>query len=132
MKKTTQSKAKTQTLTLKQAGTRSATIRKLYHQLEEKNHGSRWSTQEDMVGFLFDVGELGRLLMAAEGRWVVKGEARPQLEAKLAECLWWLFVLSDRLGVDLNQAFLAKMKELETSLSLSVAKTKKLTRKKTK
>ena len=112
------------TITLRQASARATRIRQLYHQLEEKHHGSRWSKTEDMVGFLYDIGELGRMLMAADGRWVYPGNGGPQLEAKLAECLWWLFALSDRLNIDLNHAFLTKLGDLESSLSQSVAKKK--------
>ena len=95
---------------------RSVKIRKIYHQLEELNHGSRWSKQEDMIGFANDVGELGRMVMAGEGRWLYKGDLRKDLPDKLAECLWWVFVLSERLGIDLNPAFESKMTELEDDL----------------
>ena len=99
---------------------RSVAIRTIYSKLEELNHGTPWSKQEDMVGFAYDVGELGRMVMAAEGRWVYKGELNKDLPDKLAECLWWLFVLSSRLGIDVNSAFAAKMAELESSLSESL------------
>ena len=103
-------------LTFATAALRSDRIRQIYHQLEARHHGEIWSKQEDMIGFVADVGELGRLLMAAEGRWVVAGDGRKQLEDKMAECLWWLFTLSERLEIDLSQAFLVKMEELENDL----------------
>jgi len=101
---------------------RAVRIRKLYRQLEERNHGGAWTTQEDMIGFMSDVGELGRLLMASEGRWVHAGDLPKELGDKLAECMWWIFVLSDRLGIDISQAFSKKMDELDSSLSASVEK----------
>ena len=103
---------------------RSIQIRKLYHELEEWNHGGPWTKQEDMIGFVYDVGELGRLVMAAEGRWVHPGDLPKDLGDKMAECLWWLSVLSDRLGVDLNAALSSKMTELESGLSASLEDTK--------
>lgn len=96
-------------------------VRRLYHELEKRNHGAAWTKQEDVIGFVYDVGELGRMVMAAEGRWVHPGELGKDLGDKLSECLWWLFVLSERLGVDLNAAFASKLSELEGSLSASVA-----------
>ena len=102
---------------------RAVRIRKLYHRLEKRNHGGAWTTQEDMIGFMSDVGELGRLLMASEGRWVHTGDLPKDLGDKLAECLWWIFVLSDRLGIDISQAFSRKMDELDSSLSASIEKT---------
>ena len=99
---------------------RSMKIRRLYHELEERNHGAAWTKQEDVIGFVYDVGELGRMVMAAEGRWVHRGDLKKDLEDKLAECVWWLCVLSERLGIDLDAAFASKMAELEGSLSSSL------------
>ena len=76
--------------------------------------------QEDVIGFVHGVGELGRLVMAAEGRWIHPGNLHQDLGDKLSECLWWLFVLSERLGIDLNTAFSSKMSELEKGLSASL------------
>jgi len=109
-------------LTFAEAAERSIRVRKLYHQLEERHHGASWTRQEDMIGFLYDVGELGRLLMAAEGRWVAADDRPRQLEDKLSECFWWLFTLSDRLGIDPSEAFRAKMDGLETDLGESLSK----------
>ena len=99
---------------------RSIQIRKLYNELEKRNHGSAWTNQEDMLGFVNDVGELGRMVMAADGRWVHQGDLSKELPEKLAECLWWLFVLSERLGIDVSTAFSSKMAALESSLSASL------------
>jgi NTP pyrophosphatase (non-canonical NTP hydrolase) len=102
---------------------RSIQIRKLYNELEKRKHGGPWTNQEDVIGFVHDVGELGRLVMAAEGRWIHPGDLHQDLGDKLSECLWWLFVLSDRLGIDLNTAFSSKMSELEKDLSSSLENT---------
>lgn len=99
---------------------RAAQIRALYHELEKRGHGGEWNVREDMIGFTYDVGELGKLIMAAEGRWAHEGDVSRDLGEKLSECLWWLLVFSDRLGIDLNEAFQSKMTELETSLAKSV------------
>ena len=101
---------------------RSVQIRNLYHKLEEKNHGNQWTKQEDMIGFVYDVGELGRMVMASEGRWVHAGDLSKDLSDKLSECLWWVFELSNRLGIDLNAAFDSKISELETDLAVSLEK----------
>ncbi len=102
---------------------RSLKIRRVYHQLEELSHGSRWTKQEDMIGFVNDVGELGRMVMASEGRWLYQGDLEKDLPDKLAECLWWICVISDRLGVNLSSAFADKMNELENDLAASVKST---------
>ena len=109
---------------LSAATLRALRIRKLYNQLEEKMHGGAWTNQEDMIGLSSDVGELGRLVMAAEGRWIHEGDLPNELGDKLSECLWWILVLSDRLGIDLAKAFVSKMDALEANLTSSISKLK--------
>jgi NTP pyrophosphatase (non-canonical NTP hydrolase) len=97
-------------------------VRALYHQLEERFEGGRWSPKDDVLGLVNDVGALSRLVMATEGRWVPEGDLPSQLSAKFAECLWWVLVLSDRLDVDISEAFNANMARIETGLEASIAK----------
>ena len=106
------------------ATARARQIRELYKQLEERLHGSAWTPQEVMLGYLSDLGELGRLVMAAEDRWRHEGDLPRELEGKLSECLWWVLVLADRLGVDITKAFTTKMNDLDVQLTKSVAKRK--------
>lgn len=73
-------------------------IRKLYHELEEQIHGSVWSVEEDALAFLTDAGLVGRLTMDNQGRW--PSEEKELLPVKIGECVWWLAVLSDRMGLD--------------------------------
>jgi NTP pyrophosphatase (non-canonical NTP hydrolase) len=56
-----------------------------------------------------------RRLEAAEGvRRIPKAEAR--LEHELADCLWSLLVIAGLYGVDIEQAFLLNMDQLEAQL----------------
>ena len=110
------------TIDLHAATARARQIRALYTQLEERLHGSAWTPQELMLGYHGDVGELGRLVMAKEDRWLHEGDLPRELEDKLADCLWWVLVLADRLGVDLTRAFATKMDELDEQLTQSVAR----------
>lgn len=103
------------------ASERAVRVRSLYRQLEERNHGGAWTTEEDMLAFATDIGVLGRLVMAAEGRWVYGGNVQTELTSKLAECLWWILVLADRLDVDINEAFTAFMDRLDSDLETSVS-----------
>jgi len=65
--------------------------------------------------------------MAKEGRWLHEGNLPKELDNKLADCLWWVLVLADRLGVDITQAFTAKMNDLDVQLSKSVVRGKSRT-----
>lgn len=110
------------TIDLTAASDRALQIRELYTKLEKRMHGGAWSPQELMIGYLYDVGELGRLIMAKEDRWVHQGDVPQELGEKLSECLWWVLVLADRTGVDIGKAFTAKMNELDADLTKSVAR----------
>ncbi|MFA6011791.1 MAG: hypothetical protein WC799_17505 [Desulfobacteraceae bacterium] len=48
-----------------------------------------------MIGFVHDVGELGRLVMAAEGRWIHQGDMGKDLaDKRLIAFGGFLFFLS--------------------------------------
>src|SRR5688500_14720492 len=91
-------------LTVSEAVARSRKIRDLYHQLERKHHGSEWTVEEDALAFLTDAGLVGRLTMDRQGRWPAETAAADELEHKLGECMWWLFVLAERMGIDSEAA----------------------------
>lgn len=95
---------------------RSRKIRKLYHELELSHHGSEWTIEEDALAFLTDAGLVGRLTMAQQGRWPKEDETAHQLEHKLAECVWWIFVLAGRMNIDMETELEAFLKKTETHL----------------
>ena len=68
------------------------------------------------MGFVGDVGDLVKLVMAANGvRDIPKVEEK--LTHELADCLWSVIVLAQAHEVDLEAAFLETMNELEMHLS---------------
>ncbi|HMF70725.1 MAG TPA: hypothetical protein VK616_04600 [Flavitalea sp.] len=94
---------------------RSNNIRKIYHQLEKKHHGSEWSVSEDALAFLTDAGLVGRYVMAQQGRWPKGANTNDELQHKLGECIWWLTILADRMDIDIKVAletFLTKTEDL--------------------
>jgi len=104
------------------AATERAThVRDLYHRLERHHEGSAWTTKDDMLGLVNDVGALARLVMATEGRWTPEGDVPEQLRGKLAECLWWVLVLADRLDVDVTEAYASTIDRIEAHLQASVS-----------
>lgn len=99
---------------------RAQQVRRLYHQLEEHHEGSAWTSKDDMLGLVNDVGALARLVVATEGRWVPEGDVTEQLEGKLSECLWWILILADRLDVDITDAYTKTMDRIGGHLAESV------------
>lgn len=95
-------------------------VRALYHQIEEHHEGRPWSTKDDTLGLVNDVGALSRLVMATEGQWLPDGDVPALLRGKLAECLWWVLVLADRLDVDIADAYESKLGEIEAQLQATV------------
>ncbi|RZJ73604.1 MazG-like protein [Flavobacterium sp.] len=93
---------------------RSREIREAYHKLEVAHHGSKWSVEEDALAFLTDAALVGRQVMSHEGRWP-KANTQDELKHKIGESIWWLTVLSDRMGIDIESAtteFLSKTEKI--------------------
>lgn len=102
------------------AATRAREIRALYELLEQRINGKVWSLHELMLGFTNDVGTVGRLILANDGTWDIDGDVTAQLEHKLAESLWWVMVIADRLDIDIADAYKATMDRIESGLSRAV------------
>ncbi|MBL7260597.1 nucleotide pyrophosphohydrolase [Paractinoplanes lichenicola] len=75
-----------------------------------------WSPSDFMMGFVGDVGDLAKLVMAVEGRRDIP-EARKWLGHELADCLWSVLVLAQRYDVDLPAEFARMTAEIEEHLS---------------
>ena len=68
------------------------------------------------MGFVGDVGDLMKLVMAQSGVRKIP-DVESQLAHELADCLWSLLVLSQMCGTDLEHAFLQTMDDLEQYLA---------------
>ena len=91
-------------------------VRGQYETKEKQQYGSAWSSEEVMLGFVGDVGDLAKLIMAENGRRNI-ANSKKKLEHELADCLWSLIVLSRLHSIDLESSFLRTMDELEEYLS---------------
>lgn len=83
-------------------------IRKAYRELELKHHEKEWAIEEDLLALTNDIGNMNRLIMTKQGRYY--DETPYSLEHKMAENIWWLIELADRLDIDIQ-------KEMETFLT---------------
>ncbi|MCP2265515.1 hypothetical protein ACFQHV_01260 [Promicromonospora thailandica] len=111
------------TASLDTAREQALAVRSLYEVLEERFNGKTWSLHELMIGFSNDVGYVGRLLLAHDGTWDIEGDPHAELEHKLAESMWWTFVLADRLGIDIDEAYARTMDRIRTGLESTIART---------
>ena len=103
-------------ITLNDAQERALEVRRLYEQLETKRHGRGWTTEELALGFVGDVGDLAKLIMADEGIRTIENH-KQKLGHELSDCLWSILVLAHRCGIDLEYEFEKTMDELEQRVS---------------
>lgn len=71
----------------------------------------RWGAAEIAQGFVGDVGDLLQLILARNGYRRLK-DLDKRTAHELADCLWAIILLADRLGIDLEKAFMKNMDEL--------------------
>jgi NTP pyrophosphatase (non-canonical NTP hydrolase) len=71
------------------------------------------------MGLVGDVGDLIKLVMAHKGVRSIPG-AEQKLAHELADCLWSVLVLSEMYKVDLENAFMQTMDELEHHIAVQL------------
>ncbi len=91
---------------------RAIRVRSQYAELEQKLYGTAWTNEELAMGFVGDVGDLVKLVMAQNGRRRIPN-VEEKLAHELADCLWSVIVLAHVHQIDLEQAFLETMTDLE-------------------
>ena len=97
---------------------RAREIRALYA-AQSRRAGTRpWGPAELAQGFVGDVGDLMKLVMAKEGlRPAQAKNLDAALAHELADCLWSILLLADCYGVKLEPAFLHTMRQLREKLT---------------
>ncbi len=99
---------------------RAMALRTQYAALEVERHGRSWTREEVALGFVGDVGDLMKLVMAKEGVRAIP-DTDEKLAHELADCLWVLLVLAQLYEVDIEQVFLHTMDDLETRIATRTA-----------
>ena len=91
-------------------------VREKYAQLEKQTYGKEWTKEQIAQGFVGDVGDLLKIIMAKEG---IRNIENPneKLSHELSDCLWAIIVLADKYGVDLEKSFTDTMEELDKSIT---------------
>ena len=91
------------------------TVRKMYEEKEKQIYGSSWTSEEITLGFVGDVGDLAKLILAENGTRNITN-SKEKLEAQLAHSLWSVLVLAEMHNVSVETAFFEAMDRLETHL----------------
>lgn len=97
---------------ISQLSERAVQIRQCFADYEKRSTGRVWTREEIMQGFVVDVGDLMKLVMAKAGARHVDDVDR-KLAHELSDCLWSVLVLARLYDIDLEKEFLRTMDELE-------------------
>ena len=94
---------------------RAREVRAAYAIHEQAAYGRQWKREDIAAGFVGDVGDLMKLVLAHQGIRNIP-DAHARLGHELADCLWSVLVLADMYDIDIEQAFFTTMDELERHL----------------
>ncbi len=87
-------------------------VKEKYKTQNKKLGYKSWGVADYYQGFVGDVGDLGKLIMARNNLRSYKDQDR-KLAHELSDCLWSILVIADELGIDLEKEFLkAKLSTL--------------------
>jgi len=91
---------------------RAIAVRKQYSGKEQALYGSSWTSEEIALGFVGDVGDLVKLIVAEHGKRNIPN-SKEKLGHELSDCLWSIIVLAELHGISLEKAFMNTMDEVE-------------------
>lgn len=94
---------------------RALEIRSHYAELNRSEGQGAWSGKEYTMGFVGDVGDLVKLVMAKENLRHIDG-VDEKLAHELSDCLWSILVIAEAYHVDLEKEFIKAMDKLETRI----------------
>ena len=96
----------------KQIIERALQVRAKYVQFEQKLYGKGWTTAQIAEGFIGDVGDLMKLILAKQGVRDIS-DVDSKLAHELSDCLWSILILASELDIDLERSFFATMDSLD-------------------
>jgi len=83
-------------------------IRLKYEELNTKQGKPVWGIRDYAMGFVGDIGQLQKLVMAQENLRDI-ADVDEKLAHELADCLWSVLVIANYYGLDLEKEFLNTM-----------------------
>ena len=99
---------------------RAIEIRNKYDKLNQEKRSVTWNEQQLMAGFVGDVGDLSKIIMAKHGLRAMD-DVDQKLAHELSDCLWSILVLASKYGVDLSKEFMKTMDELDARIDADTA-----------
>ena len=102
-------------MTLEELQSRAIEIRNKYDELNQQKRGITWNEQQLMAGFVGDVGDLSKIIMAKHGLRDMDN-VDEKLAHELSDCLWSVLVLASKYGIDLSSEFHKTMAEIDSRI----------------
>lgn len=99
---------------------RAIDIRSKYDKLNQAKRGVVWNEQQLMAGFVGDVGDLSKIIMAKHGLRALDN-VDDKLAHELSDCLWSVLVLASKYGINLSAEFMKTMDELDKRIDADMA-----------
>lgn len=95
-------------------------IARKYDALNAKKGNHTWGPKDRALGLVTDTGELAELVMAKEGMRQID-DVDTKLAHELSDCLWSILVLADSYNINLEQAFMRTVSELDERIKKAMA-----------
>ncbi len=99
---------------------RAIEISNKYDNLNQIKRGITWNEQQLMAGFVGDVGDLSKIIMAKHGLRDME-DVDQKLAHELSDCLWSILVLASKYSIDLPNEFMKTMDLLDKRISEGLA-----------
>jgi NTP pyrophosphatase (non-canonical NTP hydrolase) len=106
-------------MTFDELSKRAVEVSKRYDRLNARQSAA-WNEQDIMAGFVGDVGDLSKIIMAKNGLRRMD-DVDAKLAHELSDCLWSVLVLADKYGIDLAKEFQKTMDGLDKRVSAEIA-----------
>jgi len=99
-------------------------VKHLYQELNALNHQQSWTYLQYMEGLVGDSGDLMKMLMAKANLRSYKGNLDKDIAHELSDCLWSILMISQELGMNIEEEFSKNMAELKTSVQEKIDSSK--------
>ena len=90
-------------------------VKNSYVRIKEKNNEPQWTSMDYTSGFVGDVGDLIKLVMAKNNLRHID-DVDEKLAYELSDCLWCVLILASEFNINLEKAFLKSINELNEKL----------------
>ena len=88
-----------------------------YDALNDKKYGGAHNQQALMAGFVGDVGDLSKIIMAKHGQRRMEN-INEKLAHELCDCLWSILVLAAKYDINLSEEFMKTMTIVSKQIDL--------------